>query len=149
MLLFLAMKKPSSSSPYLPKRDCNYPPKIRNGDVDVCISEPRVCVWLRNEWGAIEKIINGYFKNKKFKDEKSEKAKQGNKQKHFKSLFIVEFEYGASVDGYWVYEHMMLQLKACVACVQVAYPEQDVFFLLDHSCGHDQQQEDGLMLRHD
>jgi len=21
--------------------------------------------------------------------------------------------------------------------------------LLDHSCGHDQQQEDGLMLRHD
>jgi hypothetical protein len=43
------------------------------------------------------------------------------------------------LDGYWVYEHMVLQLEDCVDCVQVLNPEHDILFLLDLSCGHDWQ----------
>jgi hypothetical protein len=56
----------------------------------------------------------------------------------------VEFEYGANAEGYWVYEHMVLQVEDCVDCLKVLYPEHDFLFLLDHSCGHDRQRQDGL-----
>ncbi len=52
-----------------------------------------------------------------------------------KSPFVLKFEYGASGDGYWVYEHMVLQLEDCVNCCTVFYPEHNVLFMLDHSCG--------------
>ncbi len=31
-----------------------------------------------------------------------------------------------------------------VDCLMVLYPQYDYVFLLDHSCGHDKQREDGL-----
>ena len=31
-----------------------------------------------------------------------------------KSPFIVTFQYGASAEGYWVYERMILQLEDCI-----------------------------------
>ena len=31
-----------------------------------------------------------------------------------KNPFVIEFEYGASNEGYWNYEYMALQLKDCV-----------------------------------
>jgi hypothetical protein len=43
-----------------------------------------------------------------------------------------------------VYEHMVLQLEDCVDCLKVLYPEIDFLFMLDQSCGHDRQREDGL-----
>ena len=58
--------------------------------------------------------------------------------------FVHYFEYGANGKGYWVYEHMVLQLEDCTDCLAVLYPEYDFLFLLDHSCGHDRQREDGL-----
>ena len=61
-----------------------------------------------------------------------------------KSPFIFEFEYGASGEGYWVYEHMVLQLEDCMDCLKVLYPQHNFLFLLDHSCGHDRQRVDGL-----
>jgi hypothetical protein len=60
------------------------------------------------------------------------------------SPFVLEFEYGANAEGYWVYEHMVLQLEDCVDCLKVLCPEIDFLFMLDHSCGHDRQREDGL-----
>jgi hypothetical protein len=53
------------------------------------------------------------------------------------SPFVVEFEYGANNEGYWSYEHMVLQLEDCVDCLQVLAPQFDYLFLFDHSCGHD------------
>ncbi len=60
------------------------------------------------------------------------------------SPFVVEFKYGANNEGYWSYEHMVLQLEDCVDCLQVLAPQFDYLFLFDHSCGHDKQWEDGL-----
>ncbi len=39
---------------------------------------------------------------------------------------------------------MVLQLEDCVDCCTVLYPEHDVLFMLDHSCGHDRQRQGGL-----
>jgi len=60
------------------------------------------------------------------------------------SPFIVEFDYGANNEGYWSYDHMVLQLEDCVDCLKVLAPQFDYLFLFDHSCGHDKQREDGL-----
>ncbi|KAI2492374.1 hypothetical protein MHU86_22183 [Fragilaria crotonensis] len=60
------------------------------------------------------------------------------------SPFIREFEYGQNADGYWTYQHMVLQLEDCVDILNVKYPQYDFLFLFDHSCGHDRQREDGL-----
>ncbi len=56
----------------------------------------------------------------------------------------MKFEYGAKAEGYWVYEHMVLQLEDCVDCIKVLYPEHNFICMLDHSHGHDRQREDGL-----
>jgi hypothetical protein len=61
-----------------------------------------------------------------------------------KSPFVFEFEYGASREGYWVYEPMLLQLEDCADCLKVLYPQHDSLFLLDHSCEHDRQRVDAL-----
>jgi hypothetical protein len=60
------------------------------------------------------------------------------------SPIIREFEYGSTGEGYWSYEHRVIQLEDCIDCLKVLYPQYDMVFLLDHSCGHDQQNEDGL-----
>ena len=55
------------------------------------------------------------------------------------SPFVREFEYGQNADGYWTYQHMVLQLEDCVDVLNVKYPQEyDFLFLFDHSCcGHD------------
>jgi hypothetical protein len=53
-------------------------------------------------------------------DEKAEKAKGGLVKKDLLSnSFVVEFEYGANSEGYWCYEHMVLQLEDCMDCLKV------------------------------
>jgi len=39
------------------------------------------------------------------------------------SPFMKEFEYGSTGEGYWCYEHMVLQLKDCVNVLKVLYPQ--------------------------
>ena len=60
------------------------------------------------------------------------------------SRFVVKFQYGASFEGYWSYEHMVIQLEDIVDILTVLHPHYQFVFLFDHSCGHDRQQEDGL-----
>ena len=66
------------------------------------------------------------------------------KQPLTNSPFIREFEYGANNKGYWSYKHMVLQIGDCIDVMHALYPDYNVLFLFDHSCGHDRQREDGL-----
>jgi hypothetical protein len=59
------------------------------------------------------------------------------------SPFIVHFEYGVNLEGYWLYDHMVLKMEI-FDVMKLLYPQYDVLFLFDHSCGHDRQCEDGL-----
>ena len=102
-------------------------------------------IWLWNEDEGLA-TINRYCEGKEYLDKDAAKAKRGNSKKAplTSSPVVLEFEYGANAEGYWVYEHMVLQLEDCVDCLKVLYPEYDFIFMLDHSCGHDRQREDGL-----
>ncbi len=48
-------------------------------------------------------------------DEAAAIAKRGAKEKQplTCSPCVVEFEYGANNEGYWSYDHMVLQLRYC------------------------------------
>jgi hypothetical protein len=61
-----------------------------------------------------------------------------------KSPFVQVFQYGAYHEGYWRYDHMVLQMEDCIDVLKVLYPEFYVVFLFDHSCGHDRMRLDGL-----
>ncbi len=39
---------------------------------------------------------------------------------------------------------MVIQLEDCINCLKVMWPQYNFVFLLDHSCGHDRQRENGL-----
>ena len=58
--------------------------------------------------------------------------------------FCQQFEYGASAEGYWNYERMVIQLEDCADILKALHPGIDFVFLFDHSCGHDRGREDGL-----
>ena len=62
------------------------------------------------------------------------------------NTFVREFSYGANKDGYWSYEHLIVQLEDCMDILKILFSEDDyeIQFLVDHSCGHDRQREDGL-----
>ncbi len=83
--------------------------------------------------------INKYCEGKRYLDEDAATLKRGSPTKKLltSSPFVVEFNYGAQYEGYWCYEHMVLQLKDCIDCLHVLHPEFDYLFLFDHSCGHD------------
>ncbi len=53
------------------------------------------------------------------------------------SPFVLQFEYGANNQGYWKYDHMILQMEDCINVVKNLWPQFDYVFLFDHSCGHD------------
>jgi hypothetical protein len=60
------------------------------------------------------------------------------------SPFVVYFKLGANNEGYWTYNHMAIQFKDCVDCLQVLYPHFDFAFLFDHSQGHAKKLANGL-----
>ncbi len=80
-------------------------------------------------------------------DEEAAKKIRGNSSNKAgltESPFVVEFEYGANNQGYWDYDHMIVQFEDCIDVVQTLHPEFEFIFLFDHSCGHDWQRPDGL-----
>jgi len=68
------------------------------------------------------------------------------------SPFLRMLEHGQGKDGYWTYNHMVLQLEDIIDCMTVLYPDPndstrcqfDLAFELDHSSGHSKDQIDGL-----
>ena len=83
--------------------------------------------------------VNFTRQGKSYEDSKAAISKRGNaaKQPLTSTPFIIEFEYGANNDGYWAYEQMVLQLEDCIDVLRCLYPQYDVLFMFDHSCGHD------------
>ena len=55
------------------------------------------------------------------------------------SPFLCGFKYGQNADGYWTYQHMVLQIEDCVDVLNIKYSQYDFLFLFDHSCGHNRQ----------
>jgi hypothetical protein len=90
--------------------------------------------------------VNAVRLGNKYKDEQAAIKKRGKADKHplTSSPFILEFEYGASAEGYWTYDSMVLQLEDCADVVTTLYPHYQFLFLFDHSCGHDRAREDAL-----
>jgi hypothetical protein len=97
------------------------------------------------------KEVNEKRRNTKYKDLKaaieSRGCKDGFKKPLTSSPFLRTFEYGADSDGYWNYNHMVMQLEDCVDVLQQVYPQYDYLFLFDHSSGHDKQRSDGLNVK--
>ncbi len=60
--------------------------------------------------------------------------------------FVRSFEYGANKDGYWTYDHLIVQLEDVMDILCTLYDSEkyEFQFLVDHSCGHDRQRPDGL-----
>jgi hypothetical protein len=52
--------------------------------------------------------------------------------------------YGAGKDGYWFYNHMVLQIEDCFDCFKPLHPEFDMVWELDHSSGHSTKLPAGL-----
>ena len=90
--------------------------------------------------------VNEFRRGSKYIDEQ---AAHDTRKTPFKlelttTPFVREFEYGANSEGYWTYQHMVLQLEDFVDVIKVLYSQYQFLFLFDHSCGHDRQKEDGL-----
>jgi len=62
------------------------------------------------------------------------------------SPFCRFFDYGASNEGYWNFNHAALQLEDLVDCLIVLFPNVDFVFLFDQSSGHGKRQKDGLSM---
>jgi hypothetical protein len=90
--------------------------------------------------------VNQKRLNENYLDAQSAIEKRGNAAKPplTSSPFVLEFECGINAQGYWSYEHMVMQLEGCIDYLTVLYPHIDFLFLLDHLCGHDRQRNDGL-----
>jgi hypothetical protein len=90
--------------------------------------------------------INFSRMGKKYKDEEAGVTinKTANKSALTESPFVVYFELGANNEGYWTYNHMVLQFEDCVDCLTVMYPQFHFVFLFDHSSGHAKKRIDGL-----
>ena len=75
--------------------------------------------------------VNAKRLGEKYLDEEAAMLKRGTVQKQplTSSLFYIEFEYGYQKEGYWTYEHFVLQCEDVADCLEVLYPD----FLLPFS----------------
>ena len=90
--------------------------------------------------------VNVQRSGKKYIDETAARAIYGRPEKPnlLDSPFVRHLEYGQNNEGYWMYDHMIVQLEDCVDVLKVLYPDFDFLFLFDHSNGHDRQCDDAL-----
>ena len=92
--------------------------------------------------------VNSKRSREKYSDEKAATILFGTAHKPAltSTPFIRQLEYGQNKDGYWTYDHMVIQLEDCVDVLKTQFPEFDIVFLVDHSNDHDRLQPDGLNL---
>ena len=64
--------------------------------------------------------VNKNRKGNKYSDETAAKIVYGKAEKHDleSSPFVIEFEYGQNKEGYWNYDHMVLQIEDCANVLQ-------------------------------
>ncbi len=80
--------------------------------------------------------VNNARRVKKYKDKETAISRLGTayKKNLLKSSFIKKLEYGASNEGYWCYDHMVLHFEDVIDCLITLYPQYNYLFLFDHSC---------------
>ena len=90
--------------------------------------------------------VNLRRRGKKYSDVEAANARLGSATKNdlTSTPFVRSLDYGANTDGYWSYDHMIIQLEDCIDVLQYLHPEFDFMFIFDHSNGHDRLQSDGL-----
>ena len=90
--------------------------------------------------------INRNREGAKYLDEEAALKVKGSKLKQpLKSdPSIREFYPGANAQGWWTYDHFVLQVEDVRDVLNVIYPQFKFVLMVDHSCGHDRQREDGL-----
>ena len=90
--------------------------------------------------------INSSRQGRKYTDEAAAMDVMNctDKKEIIESPFVKYFEIGANNEGYWGYNHMVLQLEDCVDCLKVVYPHLEFVFLFDHSSGHSKKRRGGL-----
>jgi hypothetical protein len=86
--------------------------------------------------------VDGAVSPKEAVETRIEKLQKGYISSTGWTLVLDDFDQHA--EGYWTYDHMVLQFEDCIDAVKVLYPDYDYIFLFDHSCGHDRKQPDGL-----
>ena len=93
--------------------------------------------------------INAYRKNKFYHDKEAAATIKKNHKKSdlLEDPFVRFFEYGnvEGKEGYWTYEHMVLQLEDCLDVLYSIHKNKySYLFLFDHSCGHDRMPKDAI-----
>jgi hypothetical protein len=69
----------------------------------------------------LQQELNAKQVREKFRDETAAKKKHRTDRKQpltTTGAFYLEFEYGASFQGYWIYDSMALQLEDCANVVK-------------------------------
>ncbi len=90
--------------------------------------------------------VNEVRRSQKYGDEDAAIYLLGSADKKdlLSSPFVRYLEYGKGKDGYWSYNHMVLQLEDCTDTFKVLFPSFQIVYELDHSSGHDKEKADGL-----
>ena len=68
--------------------------------------------------------INEKRSNQNYKDEEAAISVTHSKEKKplTESPFLTYLEFGSNHEGYWDYNHMVLQLEYCIDCMKILYP---------------------------
>ncbi|KAL7532560.1 hypothetical protein ACHAWF_008635 [Thalassiosira exigua] len=140
--MWKAWKLPDGTMAIMPKDDGN----------GVMIS-----AWVSRELGFgvdwtsdLMERVNRSRAGKKYIDEEAARRVIGKPDKPplTSSPLVKEFEYGANNEGYWNYDHMMIQVEDCVDVLREVLPAHyDIVLMVDHSCGHDRHRPDGLSVK--
>lgn len=95
----------------------------------------------------LETIIQQH-ENQNYCDEKAGIEIHGSpkKQKLISTPFTRCIEYVNNKEGYWNYNHMVLQMEDCVQVLKHLYPQFEYVFIFDHLNGHNRMKPNGLNL---
>ena len=91
--------------------------------------------------------VNTYRENKEYLDKEAAMKLNNSvmKPKLTTSPFVCTFQYGQNLEGYWTYDHSILQLEDVCDVLKVIFADKyDYVFYFDHSSGHDRLRPDGL-----
>jgi hypothetical protein len=111
---------------------------------DICLCSSEFGFGLTLSQQQLQKV-NKARQATKSSDQEAEKEIRGNfyKDPLDNSPFVLKFKYGANNQGYWKYDHMVLQIENCIDVLKNLWLQLDYVFLFDHSCGHDRRRPGG------
>ena len=85
-------------------------------------------------------MVNEHRRGKKYADKDAAEEVLGKAEKDDleSDPLVREFSYGNAEgkQGYWNYNHIVIQMEDVVDVLSVLHPDYDICFLFDHSSGH-------------